>query len=99
VYEKHKEKINVMRKGLSIKYVHSQRGGGCPVRTFFDKEGPSDADVRTFWCKNFGFFEICGVSAWTRVGGVIYLVRTLFGQGGWAIFLNFVRASFMDHPL
>jgi len=27
----------------------------------------SDADVLTSWCKNFGFFEIFGVSA--RTGG------------------------------
>jgi len=32
-------------------------------------DGSSDADVRTFWCKNIGFFEICGVSARTRMEG------------------------------
>jgi len=43
------------------------RGGGvCPVRTFCrqgGEGGSSDADVRTFWRKNLGFFEIYGVSA------------------------------------
>jgi len=31
--------------------------------------GSSDADVRTFCAKNFGFFEIYGVSAHTEGGG------------------------------
>jgi len=30
----------------------------------------SDADVRTIWCKNFGIFEIYGVSTRTRGEGV-----------------------------
>jgi len=50
---------------------------------FTDKEGSSDADVRIFWCKNFGFFEIYGVSERTRG---IELVRTLFEQGGGQFF-------------
>jgi len=29
----------------------------------------SDADVRTFWCKNIRFLEIYGVYARTRAGG------------------------------
>jgi len=33
---------------------------------FSDKEDSSDADVRTFWCKNFEIFEIYVVSARTR---------------------------------
>jgi len=31
-----------------------------------DKDGSLDADVRTFWCKDFRFFKIYGVSAQTR---------------------------------
>jgi len=36
------------------------------VRKFCSQEGSVDADVRTFWCKNIGFFEIYDVSAQTR---------------------------------
>jgi len=38
------------------------------VRTFCGQGGSSDADVRTFWCKKFGFFKIYGVLARTRGG-------------------------------
>jgi len=37
----------------------------------------SVADVRTFWCKNIGFFEIYGVSARTRE---VKPVQTFCGQ-------------------
>jgi len=37
-----------------------------PVRIFFGQGGYCDAGVRTFWCKEIEFFEIYGVSAWTR---------------------------------
>jgi len=67
---------------------------------FADKGGgSSDADVRTFWCKHLGSFEINGVSAW--IMGV-EPVRTFCGQGGRVeglpIFRNFVWTSFMDDP-
>jgi len=39
------------------------------VRTFFGQGGSLDADIRTFWRKNFGFFKIYGVFAWTRREG------------------------------
>jgi len=59
-----------------------------------------------FGVKNFGFFEIFGVSARTRtIPGVrvrtgVDPVRTFFGQGGREpIFRDFVRTSFMDGPL
>jgi len=52
------------------------------VRTFFGQEGRGDvnansnANVRTFSAKSFGFFEIDGVSTqWVE------LVRIFFGQG------------------
>jgi len=52
-----------------------------------------------FGAKNFGIFEIYGVSARTRREGV-EPVRTFFGQGGGgSIFLDFVGTSFMDGPL
>jgi len=39
------------------------------VRTFCGKErGSLDADVRTFWCKKLGFFEMHAVSAQARGG-------------------------------
>jgi len=38
------------------------------VRTYYGQggRGSSNADVRTFWCKNLGFFEIYGLSAQIR---------------------------------
>jgi len=42
--------------------------------------GSSDADVRTFCDKKFGFFEIYGVSARTW-GEEVKPVRTFCGQG------------------
>jgi len=57
----------------SLGDVHKRRpqSGGLSsgqCRHFEDKGigVSSDADVRTFWCKNFGSFEIYGVSARTR---------------------------------
>jgi len=58
------------------------------VRTFYGQEGSSDADVRTFWCKNTGFFEIYGVPERTRGEGV-EPVRT---RG--SIFRDFVRTLY-----
>jgi len=49
----------------------------------------SEANVRIFLRKNFGFFEIHGVSARTRRGGGVKPVRTFFGQEGREI--NFSR--------
>jgi len=65
---------------LSIKYVRSQGGGVCPVWTM-EEVGSSDADVRTFWCKKFGFFEMYGVSARIRGRG-IEPVGIFCGHGG-----------------
>jgi len=78
---------------LKLETVHKRRPqsrgrGLCPVRTFFGQGGGSASDVvvRTFWCKNLGFFEIYGVSARTR-GQVDKPVLTFRGQGG----VNFLR--------
>jgi len=52
-----------------------------------------------FGAKNFGFFEIFGVSARTRREGV-ELVQTFCGHGGGgSIFRDFLQSSFMDGPL
>jgi len=51
-----------------------------------------------FGAKNFGFFEINGVSARTRDEGSFEPVRTFCGQGEGSIFHDFVRTSFMDDP-
>jgi len=49
-----------------------------------------------FGTKNFGFFKIYGVSAWTTG---VEPVRIFCGQGGReSIFYNFVQTSFMDGP-
>jgi len=55
----------MVSKGLSIKLTQSGEGV-CPVRTFFGQRGMGslDVDVRTFWWKKVGFFEIYGVPAW-----------------------------------
>jgi len=56
-------------------------------------------DVRTFGAKNFGFFEIYGVSARTR-GRRVEPVRTFFGQGGKGInFSRFCADVFYGLPL
>jgi len=34
------------------------------------REGSTDADIRTFWSKKFGFFEVFGVSTRPRDVGV-----------------------------
>jgi len=40
-----------------------------------------------FCAKNFGFFEICGVSAWTIFrASSVEPVRTFFGEGGKGVF-------------
>jgi len=57
----------------------------CSVRMFCEQGGEgcsSDADVGTFWCKNFGFLEIYGVPARTRGEVWANAVRTFFGQRG-----------------
>jgi len=51
----------------------------------------SDADVRTFGAKNFGFFKINVV----RTGKRFEPMQTYFGQGG-SIFFDFVRTFFID---
>jgi len=56
-----------------------------------DKRGSSDADVRTSGVNNFGFFEICGVSARTTR---FDLVRTFFGIGGWGQFFAIFSSKF-----
>jgi len=57
--------------------------------------GSSDTDVRTFWCKNIGFFEVYAVSTRTRGGEP---VQTFCGQEGegQSIFRDFVQTSFMN---
>jgi len=59
-------------KGPSIKDVRTQGKGVCLVRTVCGQGGcSSDADVRTFWCRNFGLFEV-------------WCVRKDKVEGGWA---------------
>jgi len=70
-------------KGLSIKDVRSQKGGGLSNA---NKKG---GELRTFW-RNFGFFEIYGVSERTEGGEP---VRTFFGQGAGSILRDFVGTS------
>jgi len=47
---------------------HPQLEGVIQCGHFADKGGASDADVRTFWRKNFGFLKMYGMSARTRWG-------------------------------
>jgi len=61
--------------------------------------GSSDADVRTFWCKNAKFFEIYGVSARTRGEGGSASADILRTRGRVSIFRDFVRTSFMNGAL
>jgi len=50
-----------------------------------------------FDAKNFGFFEIYGVSARNKGEGV-QPVRTFSGQEEGSIFRDFVRTSVIDGP-
>jgi len=70
---------------LSIKR-RPQSGEVCPRRIFckHEERGSSDAVVRIFGSKDFGFFETYAVSARTREEGVN--------------FLQFCQTSFMDDP-
>jgi len=64
--------------GLSIR--RPQSGKGCPVRTFYGEGGGGslDADVRTFWCKNFRFFR----NLWcVRTDKGVEPVQKFCGQG------------------
>jgi len=51
-----------------------------------------------FDAKNFGFFEIYGVSARTRGEGLSQGGHFSDKGGGGQFFCNFVRTSFMDNP-
>jgi len=73
--------------------------GICPVRTFFGqgREGSSDADVRTFWCKKLRIVR----NLWcvgTDKG--VEPMWTFIEQGvRGSIFCDIVRKFFMDGPL
>jgi len=54
--------------------------GFVQCRHFSDKEGSSDADVRTFFCKKFRFFKIYGVSLRSRGGGDQFIADVLYGR-------------------
>jgi len=58
---------------------------------------PSDANIRTFGAKTFGFFEIYGVSSRTRGEG-IKPVRTFCGQGEGVNFSRFCADIFYGRP-
>jgi len=68
------------------------------VRTFFGqgRRGSSDADVRTFWHKNLGFFEKIMVCPHGQRGKG-ELVRTFSREVG-SISREFVWTTFMDGP-
>jgi len=85
-YESMSEKHNKGPSIKSINNVRSQEGGGLSSADILWTKGGSSscADVRIFWCKNVGFFEIYGVSARTK------------GEEGWASVRDFVLTSFMD---
>jgi len=79
-------------KELSIKDVRSH-GGLSNADSFQTRGGGySDADVRTFWWKNSGFFEIYGMSVRTRGVGQC-------GQGRGMNFSRFCADVFYRRPL
>jgi len=59
------------------------------------RRGSSEMDVHIFGAKNIEYFEIYGVSAWTRG---VEPVQTFCGQEG-QCFYNFVWTSFTDGSL
>jgi len=68
-------------KGPSINDVRSQEGGRVS----------SDADIRTFWCKNFGFFEIFMVCPHEQ--GELSHYGYFSDKEEGSIFRDFVRTS------
>jgi len=85
-------------KELSIKTVRTQRKL-YSMNILRTREKGFFRMMRTsalFGAKNFGFFEIYGVSSRIRE---VEPVRTFCGQGRrGSIFCDFVRMSFMDAP-
>jgi len=75
-----------------LETVHKRRpqsGGGslCPVRTFFGQGGEGVLQMRTsalFGAKNFGFFEIYGMSKRTRGEPIRTFFAILNGRLLWA---------------
>jgi len=85
-----------LNKELSIK-LSAVRGEG-PGLSRADKEVRFFRwDVRTFWCKNLGFFEIYGVSARTR-GLRWSSADILWTRGRRWIFRDFMQTYFMNGP-
>jgi len=87
-----KKKLKKKRKKKKKKKKKKKSNGG--------GGGGGGLQMRTsalFGAKNFGFFEIYGVSARTRGGGLASadILRT----GERVIFRDFLRASFMNGPL
>jgi len=80
--------------GLSIRHPQSGFSSADTLRT---RVVLYDANIRTFWCKNFGFFKIYDVSAVrTDKGGEDEPVRTFFGQGGGSKFSRFCVDVFYE---
>jgi len=90
--------FHILCLGPSIKDVHSQEGGGLSSANILQTRGGS-IQMRTsalFGAKNFGFFEIYGVSA--RARGV-EPVRTFFGHGEGVNFSRFYADVFYGRPV
>jgi len=81
--------IAVHKRGLQ-----SGRLSGADIFQKRWRGNSSDADAALFEAKNFGFFEIYGVSALTRGKGL-----NQCGQGEEVNFSRFCATSFVDIPL
>jgi len=89
--------IRNSRKGAVHKRCPQSEGRRFVQCGHFSDKGEEVLQMRTsalFGTKNFGFFEIYGVSAGTRE---VEPVLTFCGQGGRRVnFRDFVRTFFMD---
>jgi len=81
-------------RGPYMKAIHTQGEGRFVQWGHFSDKGVLQMRTSAFFdVKNFGFFEICYVSARTKG---VQPVRTFCGQGGGVSFRDFVRTSFMN---
>jgi len=61
--------FKIFTRSCSLKTSAVKGKGVYPVRTFKGGGVSSDADFYMLWCKNFRFFEIFVVFAWTKGEG------------------------------
>jgi len=84
--------LEFVQKGCSWKTSAVRRRRAVRCGHFADTGGFQDMDIRTFWLKNFGFFEMYGVCARTRREGD-WTSAGIMRTGG-SLFLRFYADVF-----